>query len=773
MSSWSLRWFLPLFLLVTLLGVRGVSLSYALHQEQQTLTQSTRIDLLRDVAHLVRLADELPHETSGLLAVELAQVASQPQVSAVLLLSESGEVLNASRVAWRGRSVHEVWPSLNLERLRQTARGRLPDWQLSADGMQMDALQAFTLPSRDDEVRSLRHAVVFVAYDLHTLRAKAQHAEVMSRVPDMVGLLVMLGLMSWMLGRFVARPLQQLSNLSEAFARGEWETPLTRGGFLEIDRLNMGFDALRQELAATWQALPDLVLELDIEGRYLRVLSAKPEWMLADPAQLIGMTVRDLMPPATADLLCHALSDAEKLGVVWGREVTLDVPAGKLCFEVSVARKQPTGPSPATYILIARDVTPRKEAERRLQQLNEELEMRVTARTIALTTARDEAERASHSKSDFLSRMSHELRTPLNAILGFGQLLELSVRDPLQSAHVKQILQGGKHLLALINEVLDLARVESGQMTVSLENVALRALLEECQTLVQPQAQARDIRLLALACGAEWQVMADRTRLKQVFLNLLSNAIKYNQVAGVVSVGCLSDEAGHICIRISDTGAGLSPEQQARLFVPFERLEADERQVEGTGIGLALSKRLMALMGGQIGVESQVGEGSTFWVRLPRAADGVMSGNPQDAVRQAALTAHKAGVASRRILCIEDNPNNLQLIESVLGMLPGVRLLSAMTPGLGLELARTHKPHLILLDINLPDMDGYAVMRCLREDPATQGIPVIAVSANAMPHDLERSRSAGFVSYVTKPIDVGQLLRKVDELALPADQDED
>ncbi len=768
MTERSLRLFLPLVLLVTMLVVGAGSLAYALHQKQRDLTASERLNLLRDVAHLVRLADELPPGTSDLLAEEVAQVASRPQVQAVLLVTEAGEVLNASRAAWRGRTVREVWPTLDLGRLRQAARGRLPDWQMHADGLRMDAVQSFTLPSRDDEVRSLRRAVVYVAYDLSTLRAQAQHAEVMGRVPDMLGWLAMMGLMVWLLGRHVTRPLAQLDKASRALRRGEWGAPVPRGGFLEIDHLAAGFDALRQELAATWQALPDLLFELDGEGRYLRVLTPKTEWLVLESAQLLGKTVREVMPPAAAEVVHQALRDAEKLGAVWGRELALDVPDGAQWFEISVARKDSPDGDRATYIVISRNVTPRKEAEERLKLLNEELEMRVAARTLELTTARDDAERASHSKSDFLSRMSHELRTPLNAILGFGQLLELSARDPQQSAHVRQILQGGKHLLALINEVLDLARVESGQMTVSLEQVALRDLLEECLTLVRPQAQARDIRMLEVACDCAWQVRADRTRLKQVILNLLSNAIKYNQPAGVVSVGCIVADDG-ISVRISDTGAGLTPEQQARLFVPFERLEASEHQVEGTGIGLALSKRLMTLMGGQIGVESQVGEGSTFWLRLPRAEDGVAPADAAGTVRQAGAALDGAGGVTRTVLCIEDNPNNLQLIESVVGMLPGVRLLSAMAPGLGLELARTHRPHLILLDINLPDMDGYAVMQCLREHPATRGIPVIAVSANAMPRDLERSRAAGFAAYVTKPIDVGQLLRKVDELALSVD----
>jgi PAS domain S-box-containing protein len=769
MKQRSLRLFLPLALLLAMLVVSAVSLASALHEKQHALTQSARLDLLRDVAQLVRLSDTLPPETSALLAEEVAQVASQPQVQAVLLVSEAGEVLNASRAAWRGRMVREVWPSLDQSRLRQAARGRLPDWQMRVDGERMDALQSFTLPSRDDEVRSLRRAVVYVAYDLSTLRAQAQHAEVMGRVPDMLGLLAMLGLMAWLLGRYVTRPLAQLDTVSQALRRGEWGTSVPRGGFLEIDHLAAGFDALRQELAATWQALLDLMFELDAEGRYLRVLSPKSEWLVLEPAQLLGKTVREVMPPAAAEVVHQALRDAEKLGAVWGRELELDVPAGDKWFEISVARKEASDGACATYIVISRNVTPRKEAEERLKQLNEELEMRVAARTIELTTAKDEAERANHSKSDFLSRMSHELRTPLNAILGFGQLLELSVQEPQQATHVRQILHGGKHLLALINEVLDLARVESGQMTVSLEPVVLRPLLEECLTLVRPQAEAREIRLLEVACGAWWQVLADRTRLKQVCLNLLSNAIKYNQQAGVVSVVCVS-EGGCIRIRISDTGAGLTSEQQARLFVPFERLDADDHQVEGTGIGLALSKRLVAMMDGDIGVESKAGEGSTFWVQLPRAQDDDASAEMVPVRAGEAVEPGLRPGGIRTVLCIEDNPNNLQLIESVIGMMPGMRLLSAMTPGLGLELARTHRPNLILLDINLPDMDGYAVMQCLREHPSTQGIPVIAVSANAMPRDLERSRAAGFAAYVTKPIDVGHLRHKINELALQADQ---
>jgi len=397
-----------------------------------------------------------------------------------------------------------------------------------------------------------------------------------------------------------------------------------------------------------------------------------------------------------------------------------------------------------------------RRMDRHLQARSRE----IIEQNTALSLAKENAERANLAKSDFLSRMSHELRTPLNAILGFGQLLELDARQPEQADNAHEIVKAGRHLLDLINEVLDLARIESGKFTVSQEVVPLRPLIEDCLTLIRPLAEARGLRIDAAGHECVGQVRADHTRLKQVLLNLLSNAVKYNRAGGSLGITCVA--AGDtVQIRISDSGEGLTPEQQGRLFVAFERLDADQHAIEGTGIGLALSKRLVKLMDGEIGVESTPGVGSTFWVRMA-TAKGHADAVPEAGAARSDVQAPAAGQKQWDVLCIEDNPANMRLIERILARRSDIRLLTADAPGLGLELALAHRPALILLDINLPDMDGYAVMQCLRESAVTRDIPVVAISANAMPQDLARGKAAGFVEYLTKPLEVDRLVQVID-----------
>jgi PAS domain S-box-containing protein len=378
-----------------------------------------------------------------------------------------------------------------------------------------------------------------------------------------------------------------------------------------------------------------------------------------------------------------------------------------------------------------------------------------------------EADRANRAKNEFLSRMSHELRTPLNAILGFAQLLELDHLTPEQAESVGHILKGGQHLLELINEVLDIARIESGRMALSLEPVLVHELIQESLQLAGPLAAEAHVRLSVDGSGLPDKfINADRQRVKQVLLNLLSNAVKYNRKGGTVTLSCEDVPGNRLRIKVADTGSGISEDGMKRLFTPFDRLGAERTHVQGTGLGLALSKNLVEAMGGTLGAESTVGKGSTFWGEFA-LTDGPLhqlEGKtlPLDAAPLPA--GPQASAHSHVLLYVEDNLSNLKLIERVLAHRPQVKLLSAMQGRLSLDLAREHRPHLILLDLNLPDIPGTEVLSRLRAEPATQHIPVVVVSADATPGQIDRLLANGARSYLTKPIDVSKFLAIVDEI---------
>jgi signal transduction histidine kinase/ActR/RegA family two-component response regulator len=376
-----------------------------------------------------------------------------------------------------------------------------------------------------------------------------------------------------------------------------------------------------------------------------------------------------------------------------------------------------------------------------------------------LTNAKATAEKASLAKSTFLSQMSHELRTPLNAILGFAQVMESGspLPTPSQKRSLDQILKAGWYLLELINEILDLARIESGKLTLSREPVSLNQVMLECQAMIKPQAQRRGIGMEFPRFDAPYFVLADRTRVKQVLINLLFNAIKYNKPGGTVVVDCIASPPNSIRISVRDTGEGLPPEKLAQLFQPFNRLGKEAGIEEGTGIGLVLAKRLVESMGGIIGVDSTVGMGTMFWVELilcapPQLADG--GAESATFYRPSA----KTGAALRTLLYIEDNPANLQLVEELITRRPDLRLLSAADGNLGIELAREFMPEVILMDVNLPGINGIDVMKILRADPATAHIPIMAISANVIPSNIKKGLEAGFFRYLTKPIVVNEFM---------------
>jgi len=406
------------------------------------------------------------------------------------------------------------------------------------------------------------------------------------------------------------------------------------------------------------------------------------------------------------------------------------------------------------FISVNTDISARKRLDQILHEKNAELQR-----------ATNMAEQANRAKSDFLSSMSHELRSPLNAILGFAQLLEIGppVPTPSQQGKIEKILRGGWYLLSLINEILDLALIESGKMTLTLEPVSLEQVLLDCQSMTETQADSTGVHVQFPRFTSPCMVMADPVRLKQVIVNLLSNAIKYNRTSGTVDVTVETPAAGILRISVQDTGEGLSAEKISQLFQSFNRLGQECSTIEGTGIGLVVSRRLTELMGGKIGVQSTVGTGSAFWIELdtaPTLPPFVVHVEDGPAGQHAPPVFQNQAPCT--VLYVEDSQTNVEMVEQILVVRPDLQLLRANDGMHGIEMARRHRPHVILMDVKLPGISGVAALKILRLDPATQHIPVLAISANAMPLDVINGLSAGFFRYLTKPFKIDDFLRMLD-----------
>jgi PAS domain S-box-containing protein len=506
---------------------------------------------------------------------------------------------------------------------------------------------------------------------------------------------------------------------------------------LQVRRRTAQLRASEARFRAIYEGALDGILVQTPDGRIADANPAALRLLGRGGEELQGMRVEDLFAGVPAE------SEGEKEG--GEREGRVPRPDGSVV-EVAVTRAVVRFEREPRVLTLLHDITLRKHAEARLRE------------------AKDEAERANRAKSDFLSRMSHELRTPLNAILGFAQILTTGAQAAEDRDSAEQILRGGRHLLDLINDVLDISRIESGRLAISPEPVALGEVLEACVGLVRHSAEARGITLLGETCGEGVHVLADRRRLTQVVLNLLTNAIKYDHADGTVTLLC-RHEGGRVRVEVADTGPGIALEDIARLFVPFERLGAERRGVEGEGIGLALSHGLVRAMGGEMGVDSAPGRGSTFWVELvAHDAPAAVVGQPLSASDDGVSANGDRAAGGRSVLYIEDNPSNYRLVERVLAARPGMRLVTAGSGAEGLASAGASRPDLVLLDLHLPDMHGEEVYDRLRARALTADVPVVVISADATAAHADALVRRGAAAYLTKPLDVGEFLRIVDRV---------
>lgn len=495
-------------------------------------------------------------------------------------------------------------------------------------------------------------------------------------------------------------------------------------------------------LHAVFEAAVDGIVIADSEGSIITVNPAVERIFGYKADELVGKNVRMLMPPPyhgehDSYIQNHLRTGIKKI-IGIGRDVQGLRKDGSI-FPMYLGVSETTTVGGRVFVGIVRDIAERLASE----------ELRV---------AMEAAEKANAAKSEFLSRMSHELRTPLNAVLGFAQLLNMQYEDTRIQEATQSINKAGHHLLTLINEVLDLSRIETGKLSLSLEPVSLHLVLRQAIDLVRPQALKRSVSVsIANFDGRDIHVKADRQRLLQVFVNLLANAVNYNREHGTVSISYENDSLGFHTVVIEDTGIGIACGDMKRLFQPFERLAPD--RVEGTGLGLALSKRFVEMMDGKIDLRKSTPDGSVFAVTLSRdqAADSQIAG-------QIKSVREWPSVRTGRILCIEDNLSNLRLIELTLEPWAQVELIPAMQGHLGLELAYNHRPDVILLDLHLPDISGIDVLQRLKANEETSGIPVVVISADATPNQRSRLIELGAYAYLTKPLDIRQFLKVMQNL---------
>lgn len=585
----------------------------------------------------------------------------------------------------------------------------------------------------------------------------------------------------------ILRPLSEAKQIMLGLARGDTDAEITGTG--REDEFGEIFDALRifkesagklksseDQKSAILAGALDAIITTDEEGEVLEFNASAEELFKYRSTEATGKNITDLIFPLETRENRRRdwrIMRSEDPALTFGQRYELpacDASGSSFPIEISVSHYEEFD----FYTAFIRDISDRKKAEEKTLLAQTELERRVEGRTLELAKAKMAAETANKAKSQFLSSMSHELRTPMNAILGFGQFLAQNPSEPLsesQKESVSHILKGGEHLMNLINEVLELSKIEAGKESVSLEDISLFEILEECVDIGGQVAEKYDVEIVTrFASDEETMIRADYTRFKQVILNLISNAAKYNRPNGKIYIRTGDGEPGYRRVEIADTGFGIPVEKRNQLFEPFDRLGAESSEIEGTGIGLTITKKLIELMSGRIDFETESGIGSTFWIEIPVIEDekehhlGASGGFhvDEESGLHTALEGEKPDVI-KTLLYVEDNPANMELMKKIVSQIDNVEFLAAETAELGLAMASQNRPDLIFMDINLPGMSGIEALGEIREVADLKTVPVVALSARAMLDDVKRGDIAGFDRYLTKPMMIKDIVETITE----------
>lgn len=772
----------PLLLVISTLVISVMLYANAKYTAEARIRSEVLAQLKLDITRLQNvLYNRLTERGSNFeeARLNLSITAMEPTIRTLLLVDDQYRIILANRYSLEGENASNSVSMFDADTATRVLSRKTPVVEYLEEndriltGYFPVVLQ---LESRQGEQMS-QNGMLYVEESIaNKLEAAFVDAANQSIVLAILMLIVSLFL-AWLLYLIVSKRLNRLGEVARQLAEGDLDARAGLGGNDELAMLGRSFDAMANQIKR------DITRRLDAEAR-LRDLNETLEQRVSErtdllqEAQHIGRIGNWIWDVASGDLywsdeiyrifgyepgeiapsyerflaMVHPddvgrIKQSEEDAFSMGRQHNIDhriiLPGGeeRWVHEAAIATIGKDG-RPISLSGTVQDITERKHAEHNLMH------------------AKEEAERASLAKSVFLSRMSHELRTPLNAILGFSQVLQLDTISDEQRQFVDEIRNAGDHLLLLISELLDMSRIESGRMMVVMQSVMLSDVMNSAVNLIGGIVDENDLEL-SVECDESHHVIADTARLRQVLVNILSNAAKYNKKSGSIRVRCQSQN-GVIRISITDTGIGIKPEYIDRLFMPFERLDAERSGVDGAGIGLALSKQLVELMNGRIGVESTPGQGSTFWIELVI----VDAQKKKDGDKPFILRNQEAGCT---VLYIEDNLANYRVVEAMLRRYPGMNLIYAGNGSYGLELANEYLPDIILLDIHLPDIGGYEVLHRLRSMLATSAIPVIALSADAMPIDIDRGLAAGFNDYLTKPIDANNLVATLTRYSIHCD----